>query len=122
MADVALVPPEERGRLDVRLRVITQIVEQAVREVRGTSAHSSTLGRLTGSELPRAEVRVIGRGVHVRAEVGAPWPSPVAEIAARVRAAIVAETERQTGLRVRRADVVVHPLPSSSAPGGGRVQ
>lgn len=119
----ALPAAEERGRLDVKLRVINQIVEQAVREVRGATGRSASLGlgRLTGQQLPRAEVRVIGRGVHVKADVGCVWPGPVAEVAARVRAAIITETERQLGLKVRRADVVVHPLHHEGA-GSGRVE
>ena len=114
MADAAALPLEERGHLDVRFKVVTRVVEQTLARTPGVASRSSSLGsqlgRLTGQELPRAEVRVVGRSLHVRAEVGCTWPTPVGDLAARAREALVTETERIVGLPVKKADVVVHVL------------
>ncbi len=117
------IAPTERGRLDVRHRVLTRIVEQAVRGLGASSERTSALGegvgRLTGQQLPRAEVRVVGRAVHLHVEVGCAWPRPVAAFAEQVRTTLREEVRRQTGLDVRTLEVVVHPL--VVATGGGRV-
>jgi uncharacterized alkaline shock family protein YloU len=125
---VPLPLPEDRGHLDVRLKVVTRVVEQTLARTPGVAGRSSSLGsqigRLTGGELPRADVRVVGRSLHVKAEVGALWPAPVADLATRAREAVVRETERIVGLPVKKADVVVHVLThdQSDSPGRSRVQ
>ena len=121
MADPTAPGPAARGHLDVRLAAVVRIVEHIVATTPGTrprtSALGSTLGRVAHRTLPRVEVRVSGRTVRIRAEVGCPWPVPVDELGARVRAAVIAETERLTGLEVRSADVVVHVLSADEVAG-----
>lgn len=121
MADLTASDPAARGHLDVRLAALTRIVQQVVTATDGVEAHTSalgtTLGRVAHRNLPRVDVRVVGRTARVRAEVGCVWPAPVGEVGARVRAALVTETERLTGLRVRAADVVVHVLRADEVDG-----
>lgn len=129
MADPSATDAGTRGHLDVRLAALTRIAEQVVAETDGvdarTSALGSAVGRMTHRNLPRVDVRVVGRTARVRAEVGCVWPAPVGEVGARVRSALVAETERLTGLRVRTAEVVVHVIRADevddAGTGGGRV-
>ncbi|SDD12899.1 hypothetical protein [Nocardioides lianchengensis] len=113
-----------RGHLDLRLAAITRIVEHVVTSADGTQARTSalgsTLGRVAGRTLPRVDVRVSGRTVRIRAEVGCPWPEPAGPLGERVRDAVVAETERLTGLRVRAADIVVHVLPAAEDGAGAQ--
>ena len=51
---------------------------------------------------------------------GATWPTPVADLAARAREAVVRETERIVGLPVKKADVVVHVLTHDQSDSHGR--
>lgn len=125
MAESLPLPlPEDRGHLDVRLKVVTRVVEQALARTPGTASRSSSLGsqigRLTGGELPRADVRVVGRSLHVTADIGCTWPAPVADLAARAREAVVSEAERIVGLPVKKADVTVHVLTHDQTDHSGR--
>lgn len=131
MADLPLPDAETRGHLDVRLAAVARIVEHVVATTDGTVARTSALGsaigRVAHRNLPRVDVRVLGHGVRVRADVGCVWPTPVGSVGEQVRAAVVAETERLTGLPVRTVDVVVHVVPGDAVgdtparAAGGRV-
>jgi uncharacterized alkaline shock family protein YloU len=116
--------PEERGRLDIRLTAVERTAELAARHVPGTVAHTgrlaaagqlaAPLGRLAGTRYPRASVTLRGGRARVEVDVAAPWPSPVALVAARVRDRVRDETTRITGIEIRSVDVTVHAV------GGGR--
>ncbi|GAA2012684.1 MULTISPECIES: Asp23/Gls24 family envelope stress response protein [Nocardioides] len=139
MAEPALAPPEDRGRLDVRTRALQHVVERAALEAPGTvsrrpamgsalgSSVGSALGRLTGSGSPQATVTVHGARARVEVDVAAVWPCAVSDIAEGVRATVQRETARISGIDITTVDVTVHlvdpePADDHGHGRGGRVQ
>ncbi|WP_167736735.1 Asp23/Gls24 family envelope stress response protein [Nocardioides sp. 1609] len=104
------VRPDERGTLEVRVRAIQHVVEQTVLSTPGTVAHRTALGRLRGSNSPRADITMQGRSARVAVDVACVWPCHVAGIAARVRDTVRAEAARITGVHLHTVDVTVHTL------------
>ena len=101
-----LADPDERGTLDLRVKAIQRIVEQVVRETPGTVSHRSTLGRLTGSNTPRATVSIQANSARVAVQVACVWPCPVAQVVARGidarRDVILTDREGHVAWRAKR--------------------
>ncbi len=96
--------------LDVRTKAIEHIVERVVTETPGTVAHRTTMRSLRGSNLPRAAITMHGGSARISVDVACVWPSPLAEIAARVRDAVLREAPRMAGAHVRSVDVRIHAV------------
>lgn len=101
-------PAAERGDLVVTDRAIQHLLEAVARGVEGSVRSTSTLQRLAGRSLPSASVRIEGRRALVQLDVAVGWPSPIAQIAERVRDRVADEGGRLTGLSVSVVDVQVH--------------
>lgn len=101
---------EERGTLDVRVKAIQHVVERAVLDTPGTVAHRTALGRLRGSNTPRADVTMQGRSARVAVDVACVWPCRIADIATQVRDTVCIETARITGIHVQSVDVTIHTV------------
>jgi len=120
---VATSRPEERGTLEVKTKALEHIVERVTLETPGTVVHASALGRLTGSRMPKADIKLVGNAARVDLDIAAVWPCCVTEIATGVRDRVLREAPRISGVDIRTVDVTVHmvELDSTDQP-GRRVQ
>lgn len=116
-------PAEDRGTLDVRHKALQRIVEHVALRLPGTVAQSSTLGRITGMTLPKADIMAEGRDVRVKLDVAMLWPGNVSHIATAARDAVRQEAFRLSGIQIRSVDVTVHAVdPTDSDDTGRRVE
>lgn len=114
---------EDRGTLDVRSKAIQRIVEHVVLQVPGTVTHRSTLGRITGVALPKADITAEGRAVRVKVDVAMAWPGNISRVATAVRDSVRQEAFRLSGIQIRSVDVTVHAVdPTASDDTGRRVE
>ncbi len=102
--------PDERGNLEVRVTAIEHVVERAALDTPGTVAHHTALGRLRGSNTPRADITMQGRSARVAVEVACVWPCRISEIATRVRDTVRAEAARITGVHIQSVDVTIYTV------------
>lgn len=102
--------PDERGNLEVRVTAIEHVVERAALDTLGTVAHHTALGRLRGSNTPRADITMQGRSARVAVEVACVWPCRISEIATRVRDTVRTEAARITGVHIQSVDVTIHTV------------
>lgn len=114
---------EDRGTLDVRNRALQRIVEHIVLQVPGTVTHRSTLGRITGMALPKADITTESRAARVKVEIAMAWPGNISQVATAVRDTVRQEAFRLSGIQIRSVDVTVHAVdPSASDDTGRRVE
>jgi uncharacterized alkaline shock family protein YloU len=114
------------GSLDVRTRVVTRIAEIAAGRVTGVE---HVAGGLTSRALPRAEATVNSGRIRATVEAAAKWPTPIVDVATRIRIAVSEDLAANSGLDVDIVDVRVHyiaPQDNSSSSrrnrGTGRVE
>lgn len=113
-------PMADRGTLDVRNKALQRIIERIVLQIPGTVAHRNTLGRLTGTALPKADITAEGRAVRVKLDIAMAWPGDVARVATAARDAVRQEAFRLSGIQIRSVDVTVHAVDPSAAEDTGR--
>ncbi|MGH3349726.1 MAG: Asp23/Gls24 family envelope stress response protein [Nocardioides sp.] len=114
---------EDRGTLDVRNKAIQRIVEHIVLQVPGTVTHRSSLGRITGAALPKADITTEGRAVRVKVDIAMAWPGNISQVATAVRDRVRQEAFRLSGIQIRSVDVTVHAVdPAASDDTGRRVE
>lgn len=98
----------ERGSLVIKDRAVERIAAAAALEVPGVVRHSgSGLRRITGRDLPRADVTTGGNAVAVNLYVAAEWPYDAAMLTRRVHDAVERQLHDLTGLRVHELNVLV---------------
>jgi uncharacterized alkaline shock family protein YloU len=100
-----LPPAAQRGRLDIRPRVVDEVGRRAAAEVDGVLR--GPVGRLHRHSLPSVSSRVHGQRVRLGIEVAIAWGRPLAEVAAAVQAAVADKVAQLTGLQVDAVDVTV---------------
>ena len=101
----ALGPPEERGSLHLADRVVEKIASAAAREIGEATARSS--GWIPGRSLPRAKTEMAGTRARIGVEIAVPWPTPLADVAARTRDHVRERVSTLTGVHVVAVDVTV---------------
>lgn len=110
----ALVPIEERGRLDIDPVVLRKIVEHAADQVPGTLRHERRLAGIEVGEAGASARISTGTGdptaVDVRLELTLQYPAPVRSVVDAVRARVSAELTRLAGHHVRSLAVTVSGL------------
>ncbi|WP_137724938.1 DUF6286 domain-containing Asp23/Gls24 family envelope stress response protein [Prescottella subtropica] len=124
MADPVPAPapaddPGNRGRLVVKDRAIAKIATTAALQVPGVVPHRNGLTRLTGRDLPRADVSTGSRSVAVNLYLGVQWPCDVAELTRRVHGEVGDRVEHLSGLPLHRLGVYVAgtvPAPPDTDP------
>ena len=106
-AGAALPDPADRGVLDVRDRAVANIVVAATLQSPGVHRHGTSLGRLAGRDLPRADVDVAGDHVSVHVDIAVEWGRPLGAVAAATRREVHDALTTQSGLSVDRVTVHV---------------
>lgn len=105
----------DRGRLDISRRAVERIVVAAAAEVGPAAA---PVHRLLGQAVrgpdvegrPTARVTVAGDLVTAELSMSTPWPSPVVDVADRVRQRVTERLASLAGMRVGHVDVIVTAL------------
>lgn len=113
-------PGEDRGTLDVRNKALQRIVERVALQLPGTVAQSSTLGRIAGTALPKADITAEGRAVRVKLDIAMIWPGNVSRVATAARDAVRQEGFRLSGIQIRSVDVTVHAVDPADVEDTGR--
>ncbi|WP_432544016.1 hypothetical protein [Kineococcus sp. SYSU DK002] len=121
--------PGDRGRLVVADRVVVRVAAAAAAAVPGSVRTQDARADRTGADrsvgtrvgtavgtavdsvlnrsYPVAECTRAGNRVRVGVQVAAQWPTPAADLAARVRAEVVDQLSRLAGVVVDSCDVTV---------------
>lgn len=92
----------ERGTLEVRSRAIGRMAEIAASSVSGVERVN---GGMTARSLPHVDATVQGSKIRATVEAATRWPTPIADVAARVRTAVEQDLARNSGLEVDSIDV-----------------
>ncbi|MDQ3158002.1 MAG: Asp23/Gls24 family envelope stress response protein [Actinomycetota bacterium] len=99
-------PAASPGSLTIENRVIEKIAVLAASEVQNTTDAGSGLSRMLHRDLPRATAKVAGGHGRVAIEIAAAWPTPLAELTARVRDHVKEKVTTLTGLQIDAVDVL----------------
>ncbi|WP_349536117.1 DUF6286 domain-containing Asp23/Gls24 family envelope stress response protein [Rhodococcus rhodochrous] len=103
-----VVPPGERGSLVVKDRAIERIAAAAALGVPGVVRHSGGgILRLTGRDLPRADVTTGAKAVAVNLYIAAEWPYDAAMLTRRVHDAVERQLHDLTGMRISELNVLI---------------
>lgn len=114
--------PSHRGRLVVADRVVEHIATIAAREVPGVAEVGSTVERIVGRRLPKADAHVAGQRARIRVDIAVTWPSPLATVTAGVRDTVRDRLNALAGVRVDSVDVTAAKVVRAVAPPSRRVQ
>ena len=104
----------DRGTLDIRDHAVVRIAEIAASRVTGVERIA---GGLTSRTMPRAEASVRNGRVRATIDVATLWPTPIADVAHRVRRAVVDDIAHSSGLDIESVDVRMHYTPPERTPG-----
>ncbi|OZF03533.1 Asp23/Gls24 family protein [Rhodococcus sp. 14-2470-1b] len=113
----AAMTADERGHLEVRVRAVTRIAEITASRVDGVER---VTGGLTSKTLPRVEATVRDGKVRATVEAATRWPTPIAEVAARVRTSVADDLRKSSGLEVDTVDVVMRYVAPEKVTSSGR--
>lgn len=108
----------ERGTLVVRTRAVERIALAAARATEDVARRSGGIRKLSGKDLPTAEVSMIGTTVRAAVVVAVEWPTPAAAVAERVRDAVALGLQTFGNVEVDRVDVAVHYITPDEVPSG----
>ncbi|MBY4129321.1 Asp23/Gls24 family envelope stress response protein [Rhodococcus fascians] len=96
-----------RGSLEIKDRAISRTaIAAALKDPRVTRT-TGGFSRLTGRELPRADVTLGEDTIAVNLYIGVRWPSDVSEVTEAVHETVEAALATMTGLHVHRVNVLV---------------
>lgn len=121
MAVADAVAPDElddsatRGLLIIKERAVTKIAVAAALGVPGVVRQSGGLTRLTGRELPRADVSMGSDAVAINLYVGVRWPCRLAPLTRRLHEEVGRQIEGMTGLPLHELNVVIAGTEAGSA-------
>jgi uncharacterized alkaline shock family protein YloU len=98
---------EMRGSVEIKDRAISRTaIAAALKDPRVTRT-TGGFSRLTGRELPRADVTLGEDTIAVNLYIGVTWPSQITEVTESVHATVEAALATMTGLHVHRVNVLV---------------
>ena len=120
-APTGLADPAERGSTALAVGVVEKIAGMAAREVSGIHALGSSFSRTFGAVRDRVPGSKSGAGRGIKAEVGekqaaidialiVEYGVVIPQLAAEVRAGIIAAVERMTGLEVVEVNIAVNDV------------
>ncbi len=101
------IPAEQRGSLVVKERAVARVAVTAALTVPDVVRQVGGLPRLTGRELPRADVSVGEHSVAVNLYVAVTWPCLIPDVAAAVHDVVAQALSDIIGLPLYRMNVVV---------------
>ncbi len=96
-----------RGELVIKERAIVKIAVAAALQVPGVVRQSGGLSRLTGRELPRADVSTGADAVAINLYIAMRWPCRLDILSRRLRAEVSSRIEDLTGMPVCELNIVV---------------
>ncbi|MGB2951202.1 MAG: Asp23/Gls24 family envelope stress response protein [Rhodococcus sp. (in: high G+C Gram-positive bacteria)] len=105
--DDAIPPAEERGTLVVKEQAVARVATTAALTVPGVIRQVGGLPRLTGKELPRADVSVGDHSVSVNLYVAVAWPCVILTVAESIHDAVGRALTDTIGLPLHRLNVVI---------------
>ncbi|MGV8874231.1 MAG: Asp23/Gls24 family envelope stress response protein [Rhodococcus sp. (in: high G+C Gram-positive bacteria)] len=114
--------PGERGSLEIKHKAVERLAVLAARSTGSVTDHHQGLSVLGGRDLPKADVTVNGSRVRAQVVVAVTWPSPLAKVAASVRAAVARDLTELGIYTVDRVDVTVECVPADAPIEEGRVR
>ncbi|MBY4127041.1 Asp23/Gls24 family envelope stress response protein [Rhodococcus fascians] len=114
--------PGERGSLEIKHKAVERLAVLAARSTESVTDRHPGLRVLGGRDLPKADVTINGTRVRAQVAVAVTWPSPLATVAANVRAAVARDLSELGIYTVDRVDVTVQCVPAEATVDEGRVQ
>ena len=111
-----------RGSLEIKHKAVERLAVLAARSTDAVADRQPGLRVLGGRDLPRADVTINGSRVRAQVAVAVTWPSPLAKVAANVRAAVARDLSELGSYTVDRVDVTVQCVPAETTHEEGRVQ
>lgn len=114
--------PGERGSLEIKHKAVEHLAVLAARSTESVTDRNPGLRVLGGRDLPTADVTINGTRVRAQVAVAVAWPSPLAKVAEKVRAAVARDLSELGIYTVDRVDVTVQCVPAETAAEEGRVQ
>ncbi len=116
------VEPGERGSLEIKHKAVERLAVLAARGTESVTDRNPGLRVLGGRDLPKADVTINGTRVRAQVAVAVTWPSPLAKVAANVRAAVARDLSELGIYTVDRVDVTVQCVPAEATVEEGRVR
>ncbi|GAA3173393.1 hypothetical protein GCM10020255_063350 [Rhodococcus baikonurensis] len=99
--------PGLRGSLVIKDRAMAKIATAAAVNAPGVVRQSGGLTRLTGRDLPRADISMGSDAVAINLFLAVSWPCSVTELTGRVRAEVGRSVESLTGLPLHDMNVMI---------------
>ncbi|MBW0294335.1 hypothetical protein ATN37_11580 [Rhodococcus sp. MH15] len=99
--------PGLRGSLVIKDRAMAKIATAAAVNVPGVVRQSGGLTRLTGRDLPRADISMGSDAVAINLFLAVSWPCSVTELTGRVRTEVGRSVESLTGLPLHDMNVMI---------------
>ncbi|MDJ0392235.1 DUF6286 domain-containing protein [Rhodococcus sp. G-MC3] len=113
--DTAGVDNGGPGTLVIKERAIERVAVTAALTVPAVVRTVGGISRLTGRELPRADVSVGEHSVSINLYVSVAWPSTISDVAASVHAEVARALGAIIGLPLHRLNVVIAATTPSTA-------
>ena len=120
--DLTRPAPNDRGTLEIAVRVMEKVARTAASEVAGVVSTGSGFDQLLGHRYPSANATVLGSRARIRVDVAVAWPYPLAPVCAQVRDQVRTRVSDLVGMTVDVVDVTVSTVVHVSAPETRRVQ
>lgn len=98
---------ESRGSLEIKHRALSRTAIAAASKDPRVTRTTGGMSRLTGRELPRADVTLGEDTVSVNLYVGVRWPSQITDVTESVHRTVEAALATMTGVHVHRVNVLV---------------
>jgi uncharacterized alkaline shock family protein YloU len=97
----------QRGTLTIGDKVARRLAVHAAISTPGVCRHAAGLDRLTGRDLPAAQLEISANHAVAQLKVAVAWPHPVADVARAVQRNVADALGTLAGLGVDRVDVEV---------------
>ncbi|KAA0923216.1 Asp23/Gls24 family envelope stress response protein [Rhodococcus sp. ANT_H53B] len=107
---------EMRGSVEIKDRAMSRTAIAAASKDPRVTRTTGGLSRLTGRELPRADVTLGEDTIAVNLYIGVTWPSQITEVTESVHATVEAALATMTGLHVHRVNVLVSDTTLDTGP------
>ncbi|MCJ0903941.1 DUF6286 domain-containing protein [Rhodococcus sp. ARC_M6] len=99
--------PGERGSLVIKDRAMSKIATAAAVNVPGVVRQTGGLTRLTGRDLPRADIAMGADAIAVNLFIAVTWPCSVVDLTGRVRDEVGRSVESLTGYPLTDMNVMI---------------